>query len=130
MGESNRSNERELNRELTEAHIEQIDKMMPPPAERARIVWEAIQKDTSITYISNWDIVCFSVETLGLMSAEFPWMKEAAIQISQLVYRAHYLNHDIIRQHETEVIRTGIPRVDDMPGKEVSMFIPKMTKDK
>ncbi len=130
MGESNNSNELNLNRELTATHIEQIDKMMPPPAERARIVWEAIQRDTSITYISNWDIVCFSVETLGLMSAEFPWLQEAAKQISGLVYRAHYLNHDKIREHETEVVRTGIPRVEDMPGKQVSMFIPEMTKDK
>jgi hypothetical protein len=106
MEVSDRNDEQELKRELTETHIEQIDKMMPSPSERARIVWEAIQRNTKISYISNWDVVCFSVETLGLMSAEFPWMKEAAVQISKLVYRAHYLNHDKIRQHETEVIKT------------------------
>lgn len=120
--------ENELRQRLTATHIEQVDKMMPPPSERARLVWESIQRDTSVTYISNWDIVCFSVETLGLMSAEFPWLQEAAKQVSALVYKAHYLNHDKIREHETEVIRMGIPRPEDN-GKSMfdAMGIPKMT---
>jgi len=100
--------------------------MMPPPSERARIVWEAIQRHSQVSYISNWDVVCFSVETLGLMAAEFPWLQEAAKQVSMLVYKAHYLNHDKIREHETEVMRTGIPRVED--GKKSIMTIPKMTE--
>ena len=118
--------EDELRSRLTETHIEQVDKMMPPPSERARIVWEAIQRHSQVSYISNWDVVCFSVETLGLMAAEFPWLQEAAKQVSMLVYKAHYLNHDKIREHETEVMRTGIPRVED--GKKSIMTIPKMTE--
>jgi hypothetical protein len=128
MAESNGSNERELGRELTATHVEQIDKMMPSPSDRARMIWIELQKASSLSYISNWDLVCFSVEILGKFSTEFPWLQEAAKQASGLVYKAHYLNHDQIRQHEVEII--GAPKVEDMVGKEVSMFIPEMTKDK
>ncbi len=123
-----RYSEDEFKGKLTETHIEQVDKMMPPPSERARIVWEAIQRHSQVSYISNWDVVCFSVETLGLMSAEFPWLEQAAKQVSQLVYKAHYLNHDKIREHETEVLRIGIPRVDDNEKSAFdAMGIPKMS---
>ena len=120
--------EDELRGRLTATHINQVDKMMPPPSERARIVWEAIQRHSQVSYISNWDVVCFSVETLGLMSTEFPWLQEAAKQVSMLVYKAHYLNHDKIREHESEVIMTGIPRPEDN-GKSTfdAMGIPRMT---
>ena len=53
--------------------------------------------------ITNWDLICFCVETLGFMSSEFPWLKEAAMAVSQIVYKAHYLNHDRILASETNL---------------------------
>jgi len=92
---------------------------MPSPSKRANIVWEMIQKSAQTTYLSNWDVVCFSVEILGKFSDEFLWMKEAAKQVNQLVYKAHYLNHDKIREHEQVV--AGVA------SKESDLEIPKMT---
>ncbi len=119
--------ENELRSRLTETHIEQVDKMMPSPSARARMVWIELQNASSVSYISNWDLVCFSVEILGKFSSEFPWMQEAAKQINGLVYKAHYLNHDKIREHEVEIHVKPEVRADDLVGKEVSMKIPKMT---
>lgn len=110
--------EDELRERLTETHVEQVNKMMPSPSDRARMVWIELQRASTVSYISNWDIVCFSVEILGKFSAEFPWMQEAAKQINQLVYKAHYLNHDKIREHETEIL---------VKPEEEGMKIPKMT---
>jgi hypothetical protein len=110
--------EDELRSRLTTTHIAQVDKFMPSPNKRAEIVWKMLQESAQTTYLSNWDVVCFSVEILGKFSQEFPWMKEAAKQINQLVYKAHYLNHDNIRQHEQVV--AGVTQ-------ESSMEIPKMT---
>ncbi|MHC4316843.1 MAG: hypothetical protein ACYSW3_30755 [Planctomycetota bacterium] len=92
---------------------------MPSPSRRAEIVWGMLQESAKTTYLSNWDVVCFAVEILGKFSAEFPWLKEAAMQVNKLVYKAHYLNHDKIRQHE-EVV-AGVTSED----KELE--IPKMT---
>lgn len=114
--------EDELRSRLTETHIAQVDKMMPSPSERARMVWIELQNASSVSYISNWDLVCFSVEILGKFSQEFPWMKPAAKQINGLVYKAHYLNHDKIREHEVEI--TVKPESDPEDKK---MKIPKMT---
>lgn len=124
MGESIGDNE--FKERLTATHVEQVNKMMPSPSDRARMIWIELQKVSSVSYISNWDLVCFSVEILGKFSAEFPWMKEAAKQINSLVYKAHYLNHDVIRQHEVEI--TVKPESDPEDKKEFdAMGIPKMS---
>jgi hypothetical protein len=86
------------------------------------MVWIELQNASSVSYISNWDLVCFSVEILGKFSHEFPWMQEAAKQVNQLVYKAHYLNHDKIREHEVEI--TVNP---DSKPEDKKMKIPKMT---
>jgi len=103
-------------RVLTEEFIERIDNLTRSPSGRAELIWERLSIPTS--KVSNWDLVCFSVETLGLMSSEFPWLREAAIAASHLVYKAHYLNHDRIIASEHEIA------LDDR-----KMNIPKMTGD-
>ena len=99
MAQSNRDNE---SRELTEEFIEKIDRLTGSPSDRARVIWELLmQSDTKS--ITNWDLICFCVETLGFMSSEFPWLKEAAMTASKIVYKAHYLNHDKIIASETNL---------------------------
>lgn len=124
MGES--IGDSELNSRLTATHIEQIDKMMPSPSARARMIWIELQNASSVSYISNWDLVCFSVEILGKFSEEFPWMKGTAKQINQLVYKAHYLNHSVIRQHEVEITVSPESKPEDKRGFDAN-GIPKMT---
>ena len=112
MDESNRRNE---SRTLTEEFIEKIDKLTNSPSERAKVIWLALAAGAD-TKITNWDLICFCVETLGFMSTEFPWLKEAAMAASKIVYKAHYLNTDRILASENEI-----------NIKEKSMNVPKMT---
>ena len=112
MAESNRNNEPRV---LTEEFIKKIDALTESPSQRAGVVWERLSLPTDS--VSNWDLICFCVETLGLMSSEFPWLREAAIAASHLVYKAHYLNHDRIIESEHGIV------LDD----DSKMKIPKMT---
>lgn len=114
MAESNKSDEP---RALTEEFIKKIDALTRSPSQRAGIVWERLSLPTD--RISNWDLICFCAETLGLMSSEFPWLKQAAMMVSKIVYKAHYLNHDRIIDSEHVIA------LDD----KNQMKIPKMTKN-
>ena len=106
MAQGDRDNE-SRERELTEEFIAKIDKLTGSPSDRARSIWELLmQSDTK--KITNWDLICFCVETLGFMSSEFPWLKEAAMAASQIVYKAHYLNNDKIIASETNLKPTII----------------------
>jgi len=113
MVEGNRMDEPRV---LTEEFIAKIDKLTRSPSDRADLIWNKLSLSTS--KVSNWDLICFCVEVLGLMSAEFPWLREAAVAASHLVYKAHYLNHDRIidSEHEIALDSNGmnIPR---MTGK-------------
>ncbi len=113
MAESNRNDEQRV---LTEDFIAKIDKLTLSPSKRAEVIWEvlALSKAKEIT---NWDLICFSVEILGLMSSEFPWLQEAAMAASKIVYKAHYLNHDRI-----------IASDHSIDFKKESMNIPRMSK--
>ena len=109
MAEGNRSNE---HRVLTEEFVEKIDKLTKSPSERAKFIW-LVLADGANEKVTNWDLICFCVETLGLLSSEFPWLKEAAVTASKIVYKAHYLNHDriITSDHEINLKTINIPRM-------------------
>ncbi len=107
MAESDRGNEQRI---LTEEFIDKVDKLTKSPSFRARIIWEVIAGANE--KVTNWDLICFCVETLGFMSSEFPWLREAAISISKIVYKAHYLNTDRIIASENEVnLEMNIPKM-------------------
>ena len=109
MDESSGGNESRI---LTEEFVERIDRLAKSPSERARFIWFVLI-DGANEKITNWDLICFCVETLGLMSSEFPWLREAAIGVSKLVYKAHYLNQDriIASDHEINPKAMNIPRM-------------------
>ncbi len=92
MEESNREHE---SRVLTEEFVAKIDKLTDSPSIRAGFIWETLARSKA-QEITNWDLICFSVEILGLMSSEFPWLREGAKAVNGIVYKAHYLNHDRI----------------------------------
>lgn len=112
MVEGNRVDEQRV---LTKEFIEKIDKLTNSPSIRAVVIWSRLNEPNG-DKITNWDLICFCAETLGLMSSEFPWLREAAVAVSHLVYKAHYLNHDRIIASEHEIVADG--------GE---MKIPKMT---
>ncbi len=116
MAESNRNDEQRV---LTEDFIAKIDKLTGSPSSRAESIWLMLSDQAAENEkITNWDLICFSVEILGLMSSEFPWLKEAAMAASKIVYKAHYLNHDRIIESDHSIDFTkesmNIPR---MSGK-------------
>lgn len=113
MVESNRNDEPRV---LTEEFVGRIDALTKSPSRRAYIVWEILSNSNN--KLSNWDLICFSVEILGLMSSEFPWLKEAAMMVSKIVHKAHYLNHDRIIASEHEIVGSD---------SDSRMNIPKMT---
>lgn len=84
MGESTRN----VKREITEELIREVDQNVDSPSHRAAIVWQNIK--VSYPNWTTWDLLCFCVELLGMVSAEFPWLKSSAVQLSRLVYSAHY----------------------------------------
>ncbi|KKM62054.1 hypothetical protein LCGC14_1132140 [marine sediment metagenome] len=108
MAESDRGNEQRI---LTEEFIDKVDKLTKSPSERAKFIW-LVLADGANKKVTNWDLICFCVETLGFMSSEFPWLREAAISISKIVYKAHYLNTDRIIASENEVnLEMNIPKM-------------------
>jgi len=114
MAESNRDDEQRV---LTEDFIAKIDRLTDSPSKRAEFIWETLAKSKA-QEITNWDLICFSVEILGLMSSEFPWLQEAAMAASKIVYKAHYLNHDriIASDHSIDFKTTGM-NIPKMSGK-------------
>ena len=65
MAQSNGDNE-SGSRELTEEFIEKIDRLTGSPSDRARFIWELLMQSDS-KKITNWDVTCFCVETLGFI---------------------------------------------------------------
>jgi len=107
-----KQSDQQRSRVITEELIDGIDKLTRSPSERASDIWTELDKGKN--KITNWDVVCFSVETLGLMSSEFPWLREAAMAVSKLVYKAHYLNHERIVASDHEINpkdQMNIPRM-------------------
>ena len=112
MAESNRNDEP---RALTEEFVKKIDELTRSPSQRAGVVWERLSLPTDS--VSNWDLICFCAETLGLMSSEFPWLREAVMMVSKIVYKAHYINHDRIIASEHEIPLDGEMKIPKMTGK-------------
>lgn len=74
-------------RERKSALIALVDAAHPPPELRARKVLDSLRQDSSL---DTWDVLCFCVEYLGMMSAVWPWLTEDAKRVAKLVYIAHY----------------------------------------
>ena len=69
------------------------DIMVASPSERATIVYKKLQLMFGDD-LTNWDLICFCVEYLGMMVEAFPWLNSNGVmkQLSTLVYTAHYLD--------------------------------------
>jgi hypothetical protein len=79
-------------RQLTEIVVEKVDAAVESPNNRALRIHEILRNsiDSTGRTPNDWDMICFSVEFLGLMSHTYPWLEQVAKEASKLVYTAHY----------------------------------------
>jgi hypothetical protein len=76
----------------TAEHIGNVDKQVASPSDRAHDVWAVIK--THAPDLTDWDVICFSVEFLGMMVNVHPWLETPVKEVSKLVYSAHYFIPD------------------------------------
>lgn len=69
--------------------MEDTDKHIASPEARARHVFNILK--TKAPELTQWDLVCFSAEFLGMQSAAYPWLRENSIALCKLIYHAHYI---------------------------------------
>lgn len=68
--------------------MEERDKISPSPEQRATRLWSAIH--TLKPRPTAWDIVCFCVESLAVVSTEHEFLKPIVARLVSVVYTAHY----------------------------------------
>ena len=64
------------------------DKVSPSPEQRATRLWSAVHKLEPRP--TQWDIVCFCVESLAIVSSEIEFLKPIVARLVSIVYTAHY----------------------------------------
>lgn len=76
---------------IPNAHEERIaarDKISPSPEQRAAHLWAEIQRLNPKP--TQWDIVCFCTEALGVIAAHHEFLQAVVKQLNRTVYTAHY----------------------------------------
>ena len=68
--------------------IKQRDAISPSPEQRATRLWSAIHRLEPRP--TQWDIVCFCVESLAIVSSEIEFLKPIVARLVSIVYTAHY----------------------------------------
>lgn len=68
--------------------IKKRDAISPTPEQRAQELWSAIH--TLNPRPTQWDIVCFCVESLAVVSSEYEFLKPIVARLVSVVYTAHY----------------------------------------
>lgn len=86
--------ETEVNRSELEARIKERDSQIPSPELRARSIWNILNQHKPKPTL--WDMVCFSVEALGLAVTDYPFLVPIIKHINKLIYGIHYESRDLI----------------------------------
>lgn len=84
---------------LTEQHIAEVDRLYVSPGERANYIWALLKSEHPD--LTDWDVICFAGEFLGMMSSQHLWLTEAAKRVVGLIYAAHYMNAEQIDANST-----------------------------
>lgn len=71
---------------------EQVDSLFPSPNERAHEIWSIISATPQLIEKTDWDLLCFAVEYIAMMSQNWHWLEEDAKKLTNLLYTAHYLS--------------------------------------
>jgi hypothetical protein len=80
-------------------HIASVDLKCASPEQRAWSVYEYLKQ----SHFTTWDILCFCVNWLGVMTAVWPWMESPVKVLSGLVHRAHYFFNDKVLGEEKKL---------------------------
>lgn len=70
------------------ARIKEIDSIIPSPQQRATKIFNLLRRTDPD--LSQWDLLCFCAEFLGMQSQTFHWLEEPAKRVAMLIYHAHY----------------------------------------
>jgi hypothetical protein len=79
---------------ITQAHIDATDERVVSPSERAEYIWTCLKQEHPD--LTDWDVLCFAGEYLGMMSPTYLWLEEPAKRVLGLIYTAHYMNPEQI----------------------------------
>jgi hypothetical protein len=93
-------------RKVTPERIKLVDKFMLSPEERSLKVYKAIAEwnktyESDVNKIDNWDLLCYSVSHIVAIVNVYPWLREPAKMLKNLVFNAHYLypqGHGLIKE--------------------------------
>lgn len=98
MGENSVEPEQLTDAQLKE-HLAKVDARTKSPEQRALAVYQYLRE----SQFSTWDILCFCVNWLGIMSTVWPWLETPAKILSGLVYKAHYFFTDKVSGEESKL---------------------------
>lgn len=68
--------------------VERVDKHTESPTARAQRVWNLVKSQNP--ELTDWDILCFAVEYIGSMVANWAWLEDVAKPLAKRLYVAHY----------------------------------------
>lgn len=71
-----------------------VDELVPSPSVRARMIFGILHHSAQGQTLTDWDVVCFCAEFLGMITSVYPWLEDDVRKIAKLVYTAHYLNEN------------------------------------
>lgn len=86
--------QREGARSAVEKLMEEVDKFMPSPEQRALKVWGKLDK----TDLNVWDLICFCAEAMGYVMPLFPEFEPTIKSLSLNVYATHYRGAQAVKQ--------------------------------
>jgi hypothetical protein len=96
-------------RKVTEERVKFIDSLTPSPEQRAKKVFDIIDKHNKSLYseqlqtlekVDNWDILCYCVTHMISLVNVYSWLSLPAKHLKFLVFNAHYLypkGHGVIK---------------------------------
>ena len=94
------------------SRIKAVDSLTPSPEDRAQAVFSLLH--SNFGSITDWDLLCFSVQFVAMLSERYPWLEQGARDLNGLVYTAHYM---MSAEHDIETGIGSTHAVHDPNGK-------------
>lgn len=102
MGNESEQRERDdgRSRKEIESRMEEIDKLIKSPKDRALLIYSILRENPSLT---TWDVMCFCAEWMGQMTAVWDWLEEPAKAIAKSTYYIHYYRSEEVARAEVSL---------------------------
>lgn len=79
-----------LSKEEWRSLVEEVDKRILSPHDRAKLVWSYLQPSD----FNTWDLTCFCAAFLVQVSADIPFIKNIAKHLDITIHQWHYQQPD------------------------------------